>query len=159
MDYNHGTVFRRALEEGLIDPSTSIQIGMRGSLYDPDDFKIAEKLGFKVVPGHVLHEIGIKEVGKWIRERVGDKPAFFTFDIDFIDPAYAPGTGTPEVGGFTTYESLALIRETKEINFVGFDIVEVAPTYDSNEITAYAAANIGFEFLSILAYQKKVGKR
>ena len=157
--YNHGTVFRRAMEEGLIDPATSIQLGMRGSLYDQNDFKIAEQLGFKVVPGHKLHEIGMAAAGELIRARVGRNKAFFTMDIDFIDPAFAPGTGTPEVGGFSTWETLSLIRETKEINFVGFDIVEVAPCYDTQEITSYAAANIAFEFLSMLAYQKKNGLR
>lgn len=152
--YNHGTPFRRALEEGLIDPSTSIQIGMRGSLYDPDDFKIAADLGFKVIPGYELHKMSAEELGKIIKERVGDTKVFLTFDIDFVDPAYAPGTGTPEVGGFTSYETLTYIQQLKDINFVGFDIVEVAPEYDCSEITAYMAANIGFEFMSILAYQK-----
>jgi len=152
--YNHGTPFRRALEEGLIDPSTSIQIGMRGSLYDPDDFKIAADLGFKVIPGYELHKMSAEELGKIIKERVGDTKVFLTFDIYFVDPAYAPGTGTPEVGGFTSYETLTYIQQLKDINFVGFDIVEVAPEYDCSEITAYMAANIGFEFMSILAYQK-----
>ena len=153
--YNHGTPFRRALEEGLIDPSTSIQIGMRGSLYDPDDFKIAADLGFKVIPGYELHKMSAEELGKIIKERVGDTKVFLTFDIDFVDPAYAPGAGTPEVGGFTSYETLTYIQQLKDINFVGFDIVEVAPEYDCSEITAYMAANIGFEFMSILAYQKR----
>ena len=153
--YNHGTPFRRALEEGLIDPSTSIQIGMRGSLYDPDDFKIAADLGFKVIPGYELHKMSAEELGKIIKERVGVTKVFLTFDIDFVDPAYAPGTGTPEVGGFTSYETLTYIQQLKDINFVGFDIVEVAPEYDCSEITAYMAANIGFEFMSILAYQKR----
>lgn len=153
--YNHGTPFRRALEEGLIDPSTSIQIGMRGSLYDPDDFKIAADLGFKVIPGYELHKMSAEELGKIIKERVGDTKVFLTFDIDFVDPAYAPGTGTPEVGGFTSNETLTYIQQLKDINFVGFDIVEVAPEYDCSEITAYMAANIGFEFMSILAYQKR----
>ena len=157
--YNHGTPFRRALEEGLIDPSHSIQIGMRGSLYDPDDFKIAADLGFQVIPGDELHKMTPIELIKAIKERVGDMKVFLTFDIDFIDPAYAPGTGTPEVGGFTSYEALEYIRGLKELNFVGFDVVEVAPPYDHSEITAYMAANLIFEFMSILAYQKKHGLR
>jgi len=152
--YNHGTVFRRALEEGLIDPTTSIQVGMRGSLYNPNDFKIAADLGFEVIPGYELHKMTAEELGQRIKERIGDTKAFFTFDIDFVDPAYAPGTGTPEVGGFTSFETLEYIQQLKDIHFVGFDIVEVAPDYDSSEITAYMAANIGFEFMSILAYQK-----
>lgn len=153
--YNHGTPFRRAIEEGLIDPSHSIQIGMRGSLYDPNEHKMATELGLKLIPAHKIREMGFEELLKQIKERVGDKKAFLTFDIDFVDPAYAPGTGTPEVAGFTSLETLNLIRGIKELNFVGFDIVEVAPPYDFGEITSYMAANIAFEFLSILALKKK----
>lgn len=153
--YNHGTPFRRAIEEGLIDPSHSIQIGMRGSLYDPNEHKMAAELGLKLIPAHKIREMGFEELLKQIKERVGDKKAFLTFDIDFVDPAYAPGTGTPEVAGFTSLETLNLIRGIKELNFVGFDIVEVAPPYDFGEITSYMAANIAFEFLSILALKKK----
>ncbi|MBT2215515.1 agmatinase [Virgibacillus dakarensis] len=153
--HNHGTPFRRAIEEGLIDPNKSIQIGMRGSIYEADEFKKAEELGFKLIPGHEVRNLGFEQVGKIIRERVGDNKAFFTFDIDFVDPAFAPGTGTPEVGGFTSYETLELIRQTKGINFVGFDIVEVLPAYDHAEITAYMGANVCFEFISILAIQKQ----
>lgn len=157
--YNHGTPFRRAMEEGLIDPSHSIQIGMRGSLYDPDDFKIAADLGFKVIPGDMLHTMTADQLRDEVQKRVGDMKVFLTFDIDFVDPAYAPGTGTPEIGGFTSFETLQYIRGLKELDFVGFDVVEVAPPYDHSEITAYMGANIIFEFLSILAYQKKQGKR
>lgn len=157
--YNHGTPFRRAIEEGLIDPSHSIQIGMRGSLYFPDEFQQAADLGLKLIPAHEVRELGLKEVGKLIRERVGDKPAFYTFDIDFVDPAYAPGTGTPEVGGFTSLETLTLIRETKDINFVGFDVVEVLPAYDTSELTSYMAANIVFEFISMIALKKNASNK
>ena len=153
--YNHGTPFRRALEEGLIDPAHSIQIGMRGSLYDPDEHKIAAELGMLLIPAHKVPEMGMEALIQKIHERVGNTPCFLTFDIDFVDPAYAPGTGTPEVGGFTSYESLHLVRSIKELNFVGFDVVEVLPPYDHGEITAYLAANIVFEFLSILALKKK----
>ena len=157
--YNHGTPFRRAMEEGLIDPERSVQIGMRGSLYDPDDFNIAADLGFKVIPGDTLHTMNPADLLKIIQQRVGDSKVFLTFDIDFVDPAYAPGTGTPEVGGFTSFETLQFIRALKDLNFVGFDVVEVAPPYDHSEITAYMGANIIFEFMSILAYQKKNGMR
>lgn len=153
--YNHGTPFRRAIEEGLIDPSHSIQIGMRGSLYDPNEHKIAAELGMLLVPGYKVHEMGIKEIIKMIKERVGNKPCFLTFDIDFVDPAYAPGTGTPEVGGFTSHETLTILRSLTDLDYVGFDIVEVLPAFDSGEITAYLAANIVFEYLSILAVKKK----
>lgn len=157
--YNHGTPFRRAIEENLIEPSKSIQIGMRGSLYDPDEHKWAEDLGLKVIAAHKMREMGLKETIKQIIERVGDNKVFLTFDIDFVDPAYAPATGTPEVGGFTSVETLDLIRDLKDLNFVGFDIVEVAPPYDNaGEITSLLAANIVFEFLSGLASQKKNSK-
>lgn len=153
--YNHGTPFRRALEEGLIDPAHSIQIGMRGSLYDPNEHKMAADLGMLLIPAHKVREMGFEALIKKALERVGSHPCFLTFDIDFVDPAYAPGTGTPEVGGFTSYESLSLVRSLKDLNFVGFDIVEVLPAYDSGEITSYLAANIVFEYLSILAVKKE----
>ena len=153
--YNHGTPFRRALEENLMDASHSIQVGMRGSLYDPDEHKMAAELGMKLIPAHKVREMGLETLIKTILERVGDKPCFLTFDIDFVDPAYAPGTGTPEVGGFTSLEALDLVRKIKDLNFVGFDLVEVLPAYDHGEITAYLAANIVFEYLSILAMKKK----
>ena len=153
--YNHGTPFRRALEENLIDASHSIQVGMRGSLYDPDEHKMAAELGMKLIPAHKVREMGLETLIKTILERVGDKPCFLTFDIDFVDPAYAPGTGTPEVGGFTSLEALDLVRKIKDLNFVGCDLVEVLPAYDHGEITAYLAANIEFEYLSILAAKKK----
>lgn len=158
--YNHGTPFRRALEEGLIEPSRCIQVGMRGSLYDPNEHKMAADLGMKLIPAHKIREMGLDALVDAIKERVGDKPVFLTFDIDFVDPAYAPGTGTPEVGGFTSLEALTLMRALTTVNFAGFDIVEVLPAYDHGEITAYLAANIVFEFLSILALQKnrKEGK-
>ena len=156
--YNHGTMFRRAVEEGIVDPNTSIQIGMRGSLYDPDDFKTTDELGYKIIPAHKMREIGINEVIKQINERVGDRPVFLTFDIDFLDPAYAPGTGTPEIGGFTSWETLTIIRGLKDLNFVGFDVVEVLPALDPTEITAYTAANLVFEYISMLALKKKSTK-
>lgn len=153
--YNHGTPFRRALEEGLIDPAHCVQIGMRGSLYDPNEHKMAAELGMKLIPAHKIRQMGLQKLIHEILDRIEDKPCFLTFDIDFVDPAYAPGTGTPEVGGFTSYETLELLRALTTVNFVGFDIVEVLPAYDHGEITAYLAANIVFEFLSILALQKK----
>lgn len=153
--YNHGTPFRRAIEEGLIDPHKSVQIGMRGSLYDAGEFKLAKELGLTLIPTHEVREIGIPETIKRICEVVGDNKAFLTFDIDFFDPAYAPATGTPEVGGYTSFEGLQFIRGLKDINFVGFDIVEVAPPYDIADITSLLAANVVFEFLALLALKKK----
>lgn len=153
--YNHGTVFKRALEEGLIDVEHSIQIGMRGTFYSEEDLTGSEKLGFKVITTFEMRKLGIPEVIRQIIERVGDSKAFLTFDIDFVDPAYAPGTGTIEVGGFTSFESLDMVRELKDINFVGFDMVEVLPSFDQSQITAFLGSNLVFEFISILAFQKR----
>ena len=137
----------------------SIQIGMRGSLYDAGEFKLAADLGLKLIPTHKVREMGIPAVLEEINKRVGKNKAFLTFDIDFVDPAYAPATGTPEVGGYSTFEAISFIRGLTDVNFVGFDIVEVAPPYDVAEITSLAACNIVFEFLSVLALQKKEGRR
>ncbi len=153
--YNHGTPFRRALEEGLIDPHKSVQIGMRGSIYDKGEFALAKELGFTTIPTHKVREMGIAQTIKKAREVIGDNKVFLTFDIDFVDPAYAPATGTPEVGGYTSYEAIEIIRALKGMNFVGMDLVEVAPPYDSAEITSLLAGNIVFEFLSVLAIDKK----
>lgn len=153
--YNHGTPFRRAIEENLIDPTKSVQIGMRGSIYDAGEFKLAKDLGLTLIPSHEVRKMGINETLDIAKKVIGDNKVFLTFDIDFIDPAFAPATGTPEVGGFTSLEGLEIIRELKDMNFVGMDIVEVAPPYDMGEITSLLAANIVFEFLSLLAIQKK----
>ncbi len=153
--YNHGTVFRRALEEGLIDVEHSIQVGMRGTFYSVDDLNGSKDLGFEVITSFEMREIGIEETIKRIINRVGAKKAFLTFDIDFVDPAYAPGTGTIEVGGWTGADALHMVRSLKDINFVGYDLVEVLPSFDPSQITAFLAANIVFEFVSIIALQKK----
>ncbi len=155
--YNHGTVFKRALEEGLIDVAHSIQIGMRGTFYSEDDLNGSAALGFKVLTTFDIREIGIEETLRLIKERVGGKKAFLTFDIDFVDPAYAPGTGTIEVGGFTSTEALHMVRQLQGVNFVGYDLVEVLPAYDPSQITAFLAANIVFEFISLLALSKREG--
>jgi agmatinase len=153
--YMHGTPFRRAVEEGLLDVEHSIQVGMRGPLYGPDDIEDARELGFEVIPMKDVYKMGYEEVLKKIRERVGDRPAFLTFDIDFIDPAYAPGTGTPEVGGPTTREALDLVRGLVGLDIVGYDVVEVLPSYDHGEITAAAAANVIYEMISLVAIKKR----
>ena len=153
--YNHGTVFKRAYEEGLIDAEHSIQVGMRGTFYSDEDLTGSEELGFQVITTFEMRKIGIQNVMKQIIERVGNAKAFFTFDIDFVDPAYAPGTGTIEVGGFTSFEVLDMVRELRDINFVGYDLVEVLPGFDQSQITAFLGSNIVFEFISIIAYQKR----
>jgi agmatinase len=153
--YNHGTTFRRCVEEGLIIVDRSIQIGIRGSVYSKDDIRAAESLGFKVITAKQGREIGIDNLIDLIRQRVGEVKAFITFDIDFVDPAYAPGTGTIEVGGFTSAEALELIRGLGGLNFTGFEVVEVLPAYDPAQITAFLAANIVYEFISLLALNKR----
>ncbi len=157
--YAHGTPFRRACEEGLIDTAHSIQIGIRGSQYGPEDVQGSIDLGFEVITANELHEIGTEAAGKRIRDRVKDAKTFLTFDIDFVDPSMAPGTGTIEVGGFTGHETLCMMREMKDINFVGMDLVEVLPTIDPAGLTSYMAGNIIHEFISILALQRRDGKR
>lgn len=153
--YMHGTPFRRAAEEGLLDMSHSIQVGMRGPLYSPDDIEDARDLGFEVIPMKEAREIGLKEVMKRIHQRVGSCPVFVSYDIDFVDPAYAPGTGTPEVGGPTSFEALEYVRGLDGLNLVGFDLVEVLPTYDHNEITAALASSIIYEMITLTALKKK----
>ncbi|RST77284.1 agmatinase [Siminovitchia acidinfaciens] len=153
--YTHGTMFRRAVEENIVDPFKSIQIGMRGSLYGPGDIGDAENLGYKVITTEALRGIDPVRLGEIIKERVGDGPAFVTFDIDFLDPAYAPGTGTPEIGGFSTFEAQQYIRTLKGLNIKGFDVVEVLPDRDPSKITSLAAANVCFEFISLIAFNKR----
>lgn len=152
--YNHGTPFRIAADEKIIDTSHSIQVGIRGGLYTKEDTQMSLNLGFEVLTAPECHKMGMEEVIHRIKERVGDKKAFLTFDIDFLDPAFAPGTGTPEIGGFSTAQALEIIRGLKDLNIVGYDVVEVAPQYDSGNITSFAAANIMTEFMAHLAYRK-----
>lgn len=154
-DYCHGTPFYHAIKEGLIDPKYSIQVGMRGNLYDANGFQDSIDLGLEVITAREMHKIGMEETGRRIIERVAGKKAFLTFDIDFVDPAYAPGTGTIEIGGFTSFETTELIRYIKELNAVAFDLVEVAPAYDPTEITANLAANIVHDFIAMVALKKK----
>ena len=154
--YTHGTPFRRAIEEELILVDHSIQAGMRGSIYSRDSLDDARKLGFDLVTSVEAQEQGIDELIRRIRERAGDAKAFVSFDIDFVDPAYAPGTGTPEVGGFTSSEALRVVRGLRGLDLVGFDLVEVLPQHDPSQITALLAANIVYEFISLIALRKKL---
>jgi agmatinase len=153
--YNHGTVFRRAIEEGLIDVSRSLQIGMRGGLYGPEDLQDARDLGLGVYTTNDYKRIGVEKMLGVIHERVAKGPVFLSFDIDFLDPVYAPGTGTPEVSGASIDDALAFVRGLTNIDFVGFDLVEVLPSYDHGQVTAAAAANIVYEFITLIALAKK----
>jgi agmatinase len=150
--YFHGTTFKRAVEEGLLDASASVQAGMRGSLYGAEDIQVARDLGFTVLTTDELRDLGPKQYGELVREKVGRRPVFMSFDIDFLDPAFAPGTGTPEVGGFSTAEALAFLRSLKGIRLEGCDVVEVSPPYDGpGMVTALAAANVLYELISLRA--------
>lgn len=155
--YFHGTTFRRALEEGLIDPARSIQAGLRGPLYSADDFEEPRRLGFATLTTDELRALGPAAYGELVRERIGERPVFLTFDVDFCDPAYAPGTGTPEVGGFTSAEAQAFVRSLAGVPLVGADVVETAPAYDGpGQPTALLAANIAWEILALVALRERV---
>ena len=148
----HGTHFRRAVEEGLLRPERSLIAGLRGSLYEAGDLESAAQLGFELVRSDDLRAMTAERFGARVRDRVGDAPTYLSFDIDVIDPAFAPGTGTPEVAGLSSHEALALIRSLAGIPFGGFDLVEVAPPYDGpGQTTAMLAANVAYEFLALVA--------
>ncbi|TMF02166.1 MAG: agmatinase [Chloroflexi bacterium] len=151
MPHTHGTPFYHAVNEGLIDTAHSSQVGLRGGMYSARDHEVPREMGMQVITGVEAHELGMAEVAKRVADRAGDAKVFLSFDIDFIDPAYAPATGTPEIGGFTTWESQSLLRGLSGLNYVGFDVVEVIPAYDVAENTSFTAANIVFEFLALLA--------
>jgi guanidinobutyrase len=146
----HGTVFRRAYEEGLIVADKTYQIGIRGSGYAATDFAEARSWGFQQFPAQELWHRSLSPLGAEIRRDIGDRPVYVTYDIDSLDPAYAPGTGTPEIGGLTTPQALELIRALRGLNIVGCDLVEVSPPYDTSGNTALTGANILFELLCVL---------
>jgi agmatinase len=149
--YTHGTPFRRASEEGLLDRSGCLHVGIRGPLFTEADLTQDSELGFQVVPATEMEHLGVSGVIERIRDRVGDRPVYVSVDIDVLDPAFAPGTGTPEAGGLTSRELLATLRAFAGLNLVGADIVEVAPAYDHAQITGIAAAHAAYELLSALA--------
>ncbi len=149
--YTHGTPFFHAVQEGLLDPARSIQVGLRGPIYSADDWEVPRRFGFQVITAVEAHELGMRELAGRIRARAAGGPVFLSFDIDFIDPAYAPATGTPEVGGFTSWEAQVLLRELSSLQLVGCDVVEVIPEYDVAQNTALLAANIVYEMLALLA--------
>jgi agmatinase len=150
----HGSVVRRALEEGLVDPARSIQAGLRGSLTEADDARLPEAFGIDALTYEELAALGPAGFSERVRERVGTAPCFLSFDVDFVDPAFAPGTGTPEVGGPSSREALTYVRSLAGLDFRGFDCVEVSPPYDPAGVTAFVAANACFEMLSLLALRR-----
>ncbi|WP_412505133.1 agmatinase [Roseovarius sp. SYSU LYC5161] len=149
--YTHGTPFRRAVEEGLLDPARVIQIGLRGTMYDSEDRDFARANGIRLILIEEFHERGAADVMAEARAIVGTGPTYVSYDIDFVDPAFAPGTGTPEVGGPNSYEALRVVRGLEGLDIVGADMVEVSPPFDQSGGTAFLAVSIMFELLCVMA--------
>jgi len=149
--YTHGTGFRRAIEEGVLDPQRTIQIGIRGALYHDAEDSWGQAQGIRVIDIDELHRMGIDAVIAEARRVVGDGPTYVSFDVDALDPVYAPGTGTPEIGGLTTLEAQRLLRGLQGLHLVGGDVVEVSPPFDTTGNTALVAATLAFEMLCVLA--------
>jgi agmatinase len=151
--YAHGSVFFHAIEEGLIDPERTVQIGIRSPVQkNVYDWTIGK--GVTIVSAQDVHEVGPQAVARRVTEIVGDAPAYLSFDIDCLDPAFAPGTGTPEIGGLASWQAQAILRRLDTVNFTGMDVVEVAPAYDTAEITALAAATVVWEYLALVGRQE-----
>jgi guanidinopropionase len=148
---HHGTPFRRAVERGLIDPRRTIQIGIRGAQTTTEGWDFSRDSGIRVLFMHEIEEMGVGAVIEEARRTVGDGPIYITFDVDGLDPAYAPGTGTPEVGGLTTREALRLLRGMRGLDLIGGDVVEVAPPFDPSGNTALVGATLMYEILCLLA--------
>ncbi len=149
--YTHGTPFRRAVEEGLLDPKRTVQIGIRGALFDNADMDFARDSGMRIITIEEFYDLGVDAVIAEARRVVGDGPTYVSFDVDGLDPVYAPGTGTPEIGGFTTHEAQRMIRGLQGLDLVGGDVVEVAPPFDPSGNTALVGATMMFEILCVLA--------
>ncbi|MGO1537742.1 MAG: agmatinase [Leucobacter sp.] len=147
----HGTPFRRASEEGLIDMESSMHFGIRGPLYSRKDLEDDAMLGFSVISSEFVEEEGIQAAIERMRARIGDKPLYISIDIDVLDPSHAPGTGTPEAGGLTSRELLRALRGIADLNIVGADVVEVAPAYDHAQVTAVAASHVVYELVTAMA--------
>lgn len=153
--FHHGAPFRRAVDEGLIDPKRVIQIGIRGTTNDRDMWGFSNRSGMRVLPMEEFHDKGWRYAAEEARRVVGAGPVYLTYDIDSLDPVYAPGTGTPEAGGITTIEAMRLVRALQGLDFVGADLVEVAPSFDPSYITAFHAAAILFEILCVVTEARK----
>lgn len=147
----HGTPFRRAIEDGVLDPKRTVQIGIRGSMYDYEDRDFAEKVGVRIVEIEEFARLGVEKTMELARSIAGSGPTYVSFDIDALDPAYAPGTGTPEVGGFTNREAVFMLRLLRGLHIVGADVVEVSPPFDATGYTAFNAANVMWELLCIMS--------
>jgi len=150
-EYTHGTPFRRAFEEGIIDTEALSHVGTRGPLYGKRDLEDDRRFGFGIVTSSDVFRQGVDEVVAKLRDRIGDRPLYISIDVDVMDPAHAPGTGTPEAGGITSRELLEILRGFRGLNLIGADVVEVAPPYDHAEITGVAASHIAYDLVSLLA--------
>jgi agmatinase len=151
----HGTPFRRASEDGFIDLESCLHVGIRGPLYASTDLSDDKKLGFEVLTSIDMDQLGVEGVIKRMLSRVGSKPVYVSIDVDVLDPAFAPGTGTPEMGGLSSREMLALLRSLETVNVIGADIVEVSPQYDNAQITGIAAAHMAYELITLMARTQK----
>jgi agmatinase len=147
----HGTPFRRASEEGLIDLTASVHIGTRGPLYSRQDLRDDERLGFAIISSQEIEDEGVGSAIERMHKRIGDRPVYVSIDIDVLDPAHAPGTGTPEAGGLTSRELLTILRSLTRTRLVGADVVEVSPAYDHAQLTAIAASHVAYELISAMA--------
>jgi guanidinopropionase len=149
--FTHGTPFRRAVEEGLLDPTRVVQIGIRGTAYDREDRDFARAVGIRIIPIEEFHARTLEDVMQEARAIAGQGPTYVSYDIDFVDPAFAPGTGTPEVGGPNSWQALSVARLLEGVDIVGADLVEVSPPFDPSGGTAYLGVSIMFEILCVMA--------
>ncbi|WP_146584814.1 agmatinase [Puniceibacterium confluentis] len=149
--YTHGTPFRRAVEEGLLDPKRVVQIGIRGTAYDTEDKDFASSVGIRIITIEEFHDRGVADVMQEARGIAGEGATYVSYDIDFVDPTFAPGTGTPEVGGPNSYQALQVVRALEGLNIVGADMVEVSPPFDASGGTAFLGVSIMFELLCVMA--------
>ncbi|MEU6730880.1 agmatinase [Nonomuraea wenchangensis] len=156
-EYTHGTPFRRAVEEGLLDTEAVSHVGTRGPLYGKSDLDEDKRLGFGIVTSADVMRRGVDEVVDALRQRIGDRPLYVSIDIDVLDPAHAPGTGTPEAGGLTSRELLEILRGLAGADLIGADVVEVAPAYDHAEITAVAASHVAYDLVTLMAARPREG--
>ena len=156
--YTHGSFMRRAMEEGLVDAGGSLQVGIRGPLFGAEDMETVHALGLEILPMDGIVDWPVERILSAIRGRIGVRKVYLTFDIDAVDPAFTPGTGTPEVGGFTSQQAVAIIQGLTDLDIIGADVVEVAPSHDPAQITSLMAARLGFEILSLIALNRRKGK-
>ncbi|PRB68599.1 agmatinase [Arthrobacter sp. MYb213] len=155
-EYTHGTPFRRAVEEGILDTEAICHVGTRGPLYGKKDLEDDKRFGFGIVTSSDVYYQGVKEIVAKLRDRIGNRPLYISVDIDVLDPAHAPGTGTPEAGGITSRELLEILRGLRGMKIVGADIVEVAPAYDHAELTGVAASHVTYDLISLISEYRQL---